>query len=58
MPEYVHGVELTQAGMHAIFERMGQDITSGIIYNGNPDVRVDKLDQQGFMPILTGVNPT
>ncbi|WP_238584447.1 SidE phosphodiesterase domain-containing protein, partial [Legionella gratiana] len=58
MPGYVQGVELTQDGMHAIFERMGQDITSGIIYNGNPDIRFDKLDQQGFMPILTGVSPT
>ncbi|KTD63773.1 hypothetical protein Lsan_1206 [Legionella santicrucis] len=58
MPKYVKGVELTQDGMHAIFERMGQDITSGIIYNGNPDIRIDVLNQQGFMPILTGVNPT
>ncbi|KTC86223.1 SidE phosphodiesterase domain-containing protein [Legionella cincinnatiensis] len=58
MPEYVQGVELTQDGMRAIFERMGQDITSGIIYNGNPDIRLDKLNQQGFMPILTGVSPT
>ncbi|KTD56891.1 hypothetical protein Lsai_1868 [Legionella sainthelensi] len=58
MPRYIKGVELTQDGMHAIFERMGQNITSGIIYNGNPDIRVDVLNQQGFMPILTGVNPT
>ncbi|KTD06697.1 Dot/Icm substrate SidE [Legionella gratiana] len=58
MPEYVQGLELTQDGMRAIFERMGQDITSGIIYNGNPDIRVDVLNQQGFMPILTGVSPT
>ncbi|KTC87100.1 hypothetical protein Lcin_1619, partial [Legionella cincinnatiensis] len=54
MPKYLKGVELTQDGMHAIFERIGQDITSGIIYNGNPDIRVDVLNQQGFMPILTG----
>ncbi|QEY50411.1 SidE phosphodiesterase domain-containing protein [Legionella longbeachae] len=58
MPKYVKGVELTQDGMRAIFERMGKDITSGIIYNGNPDIRVDVLNQQGFMPILTGVSPT
>ncbi|KTC86225.1 hypothetical protein Lcin_1685 [Legionella cincinnatiensis] len=58
MPKYVKEVELTQEGMRAIFERMGQDITSGIIYNGNPDIRVDVLNQQGFMPILTGVSPT
>ncbi|WP_115703415.1 SidE phosphodiesterase domain-containing protein [Legionella sainthelensi] len=58
MPKYVKDVELTQDGMRAIFERMGQDITSGIIYNGNPDIRVDVLNQQGFMPILTGVSPT
>ncbi|ARB93178.1 SidE phosphodiesterase domain-containing protein [Legionella longbeachae] len=58
MPKYIKGVELTQDGMRAIFERMGKDITSGIIYNGNPDIRVDVLNQQGFMPILTGVSPT
>ncbi|HBD7397249.1 SidE phosphodiesterase domain-containing protein [Legionella longbeachae] len=58
MPEFVQGVELTQDGMRAIFERMGQDVTSGIIYNGNPDIRIDVLNQQGFMPILTGVSPT
>ncbi|KTC91866.1 SidE phosphodiesterase domain-containing protein [Legionella cincinnatiensis] len=58
MPEYVKGVELTQDGMRAIFERMGRNITSGIIYNGNPDIRIDVLDQQGFMPILTAVSPT
>ncbi|KTD66612.1 hypothetical protein Lsan_0557 [Legionella santicrucis] len=58
MPKYVKEVELTQDGMRAIFERMGRDITSGIIYNGNPDIRVDVLNQQGFMPILTGVSPT
>ncbi|KTD66611.1 SidE protein [Legionella santicrucis] len=57
MPKYVKGVELTQDGMRAIFERIGRDITSGIIYNGNPDIRVDVLNQQGFMPILTGVSP-
>ncbi|KTD66610.1 hypothetical protein Lsan_0555 [Legionella santicrucis] len=58
MPEYVKGVELTQDGMRAIFERMGRNITSGIIYNGNPSIRIDVLDQQGFMPILTAVSPT
>ncbi|WP_115711424.1 SidE phosphodiesterase domain-containing protein [Legionella sainthelensi] len=58
MPKYVKGVELTQEGMRAIFERMGQNITSGMIYNGNPDIRVDVLNQQGLMPILTGVSPT
>ncbi|ARB92352.1 SidE phosphodiesterase domain-containing protein [Legionella longbeachae] len=58
MPKYVKDVELTQDGMHAIFERLGQDITSGIIYNGNPDIQVEILNQQGFMPILTGVSPT
>ncbi|HBD7398283.1 SidE phosphodiesterase domain-containing protein [Legionella longbeachae] len=58
MPEYIKGVELTQDGMRAIFDRMGRNITSGIIYNGNPDIRVDVLDQQGFMPILTAVSPT
>ncbi|VEB33325.1 Homologous to SidE substrate of Dot/Icm secretion system [Legionella sainthelensi] len=58
MPEYVKGVELTQDGMRAIFDRMGKNITSGIIYNGNPEIRTDVLDQQGFMPILTAVSPT
>lgn len=58
MPEYVEEVELTQSGMHAIFKRMGyEDITSGSIYNGNPTIVVDKLNEQGFMPVLTGVGP-
>lgn len=58
MPEYVQGVELTQDGMHAIFQRMGYGtITSGSIYNGKPTIRVDKLNEQGVMPVLTGVGP-
>lgn len=65
MPKYkkvagpnIEGVELTQEGMHAIFARMGYpDITSGTIYNGAPTINTAKLNQQGFMPILTGVGP-
>lgn len=58
MPEFVEGVELTQEGMHAIFARMGHpDITSGSIYNGIPTIDKAKLDEQGFMPVLTGVGP-
>ncbi|HAT1867929.1 T4SS effector NAD-dependent ubiquitin ligase SidE [Legionella pneumophila] len=58
MPKYVEGIELTQEGMHAIFERMGHpNITSGTIYNGEPTIDKGALDRQGFMPVLTGVSP-
>ncbi len=57
MPKFIEGVELTQEGMHAIFQRMGHDITSGCIYNGQPDVDKAALDRQGFMPILASVGP-
>ncbi|HBC0467680.1 TPA: NAD-dependent ubiquitin ligase [Legionella pneumophila] len=58
MPKYVEGVELTQEGMHAIFARMGYgDITSGSIYNGVPTIDTVALNNQGFMPVLTGVGP-
>ncbi|HBD9333140.1 TPA: T4SS effector NAD-dependent ubiquitin ligase SdeA, partial [Legionella pneumophila] len=52
------GVELTQEGMHAIFARMGYgNITSGSIYNGRPTINTLALNNQGFMPVLTGVGP-
>ncbi|AOW51384.1 TPA: T4SS effector NAD-dependent ubiquitin ligase SdeA [Legionella pneumophila subsp. pneumophila] len=58
MPKYVEGVELTQEGMHAIFARMGYgNITSGSIYNGRPTINTLALNNQGFMPVLTGVGP-
>ncbi|HDS3847112.1 T4SS effector NAD-dependent ubiquitin ligase SdeA [Legionella pneumophila] len=58
MPKYVEGVELTQEGMHAIFARMGYgNITSGSIYNGVPTIDTVALNNQGFMPVLTGVGP-
>ncbi|KTD11880.1 Sid related protein [Legionella gratiana] len=53
---YVEEMELTQSGMHALFDRMGYPgIVSGSIYNGAPTLNLDALNQQGFMPILTDV---
>jgi effector protein SdeA len=59
MPKFIEGVELTQEGMHAIFDRLGHpDIISGCIYNANPTIDKAALDRQGFMPVLTGVSPS
>ncbi|ABQ55513.1 TPA: SidE phosphodiesterase domain-containing protein [Legionella pneumophila] len=56
MPRYVEGVELTQEGMDAIFTRMGHsNISSGMIYDGQPIIAQEALDNQGFMPVLAGV---
>jgi effector protein SdeA len=56
--KYTHNYELTQAGIHALFKRMGYaDITSGTIYNRQVEINNEKLEEQGFMPILTGVGP-
>ncbi|HAU1817894.1 TPA: NAD-dependent ubiquitin ligase [Legionella pneumophila] len=56
MPRYVEGVELTQEGMDAIFTRMGHsNISSGMIYDGQPIIAQEALNKQGFMPVLAGV---
>ncbi|CZI39456.1 TPA: NAD-dependent ubiquitin ligase [Legionella pneumophila subsp. pneumophila] len=56
MPRYVEGVELTQEGMDAIFTRMGHsNISSGMVYDGQPIIAQEALDNQGFMPVLAGV---
>ncbi len=33
------------------------NITSGSIYNGRPTINTLALNNQGFMPVLTGVGP-
>ncbi len=53
---YIEEFELTQLGMHALFTHMGYpNMTSGSIYNGKADLKLDLLNKQGFMPLLTDV---
>ena len=53
----IKGLELTTKGMQEIFARMGHpDISTGSILNGVVTADIEKLNTQGFMPVLTSVD--
>jgi effector protein SdeA len=51
----INGYELTKIGMQALFAQMGYPNTAiGELRDDNATIDLAKLEQQGFMPILTG----
>ena len=50
----INGYELTKVGMKALFNQMGYpDAATGEIVDKNVTFEADKLESQGFMPLLT-----